>query len=165
MKVGSKLSQREARKVSESSLETSHLMNPLDANPQGNVHGGAIMKLVDETAGVVSTLHSRRPCVTASIDQMNFYEPVYIGNLLVLKASVNYVGHTSMEVGVRIEAKDLTTGKTTHTGSSYLTMVALDDKGKPTTVPDIILETEAERRRYAEAKDRKARRLAALGKN
>lgn len=140
-------------------------MNPQDANPQGNVHGGTIMKLVDETAGAVSALHSRKICVTASIDQMNFYEPVYIGNLLVLKASVNYVGNTSMEVGVRIEARNLVTGKTTHTGSSYLTMVALDEKGRPTEVPDIILETDVEKRRYSAAKERKAKRLAAAGKS
>jgi acyl-CoA hydrolase len=158
------LSQREARKVSESSLVTGHLMNPQDANPQGNVHGGVIMKLVDEIAGSVAAIHSRRNCVTASIDQLNFYEPVFIGNLLILKASVNFVGHTSMEIGVRIEARDLMTGKITHTGSSYLTLVALDDDGRPTIVPDIIPENEVERRRYAEAKERKARRLAAAGK-
>lgn len=158
------MSQRESRKISESSLVSSHTMNPQDANPQGNVHGGAIMKLVDDIAGSVATLHSRKPCVTASIDQMNFYEPVFIGNLLVLRASVNYVGHTSLEVGVRIEARDLMTGKTTHTGSSYLTMVALDENRKPSIVPDIIPESEAEKRRYAEAKERRARRLAAVGK-
>lgn len=140
-------------------------MNPQDANPQGNVHGGAIMKLVDEIAGSVAALHSRKNCVTASIDQMNFYEPVYIGNLLILKASVNYVGHTSMEIGVRIEARDLKSGNITHTGSSYLTMVALDDNGKPTMVPDVIMDTDVERKRYAQAKERKARRLAAAGKS
>ena len=126
------LEQREAKKVSESALVTSHLMMPQDANFLGNIHGGVIMKLVDEIAGAVAAIHARKECVTASIDQMNFYEPVYIGNLLTLKASVNYVGHTSMEIGVRIETRDLKTGKITHTGSSYLTFVALDENGKPT---------------------------------
>jgi len=99
------------------------------------------------------------------MDQMNFYEPVIIGNLLILKASVNYVSHTSMEVGVRIEARDLMKDEITHTGSSYLTLVALDENRKPTIVADIIPETDAEKRRYAEAKERRARRLAAAGKN
>jgi acyl-CoA hydrolase len=140
-------------------------MMPQDANFQGNVHGGTIMKLVDETAGAVAAIHTRKNCVTASMDQMVFHEPVYIGNLLILKASVNYVGHTSMEVGVRIESRDLITGRVTHTGSSYLTMVALDENRKPTAVPDIIPETDIDRRRYAEARERKAGRLAVAGKS
>jgi acyl-CoA hydrolase len=156
--------QREARRVSESALVTSHPMMPQDANFQGNVFGGVIMKHIDEIAGSVAAIHTRKNCVTASIDQMNFYEPVYIGNLLILKASINYVGHTSMEIGVRIEARDPLTDKFTHTGSSYLTFVALDEKGKPAIVPDIIPETDTEKRRYAEAKERRARRLAAAGK-
>ena len=159
------MSQREKRKVSDSALVTSHLMMPQDANFQGNVFGGTIMKLVDEIAGSVAAIHSRKNCVTASMDQMNFYEPVIIGNLLILKASVNYVSHTSMEVGVRIEARDLMKDEITHTGSSYLTLVALDENRKPTIVADIIPETDAEKRRYAEAKERRARRLAAAGKN
>src|ERR1700758_4124009 len=116
---------RDSRRVKESSLETAHLMMPQDANIQGNVYGGTIMKLMDEIAGSVAALHARKNVVTASVDQMNFYEPVYIGNLLILKSSVNFVGKTSMEVGVRIESKDLKTGTTVHTGSSYLTFVAL----------------------------------------
>jgi acyl-CoA hydrolase len=140
-------------------------MMPQDANFQGNIHGGAIMKLVDEIAAAVAAIHSRKECVTASIDQMNFYEPVYIGHLLTLKASVNYVGHTSMEVGVRIEARDPKTGNTVHTGSSYLTFVALDENRKPAEVADVIPENEVDKRRYTEAKERRARRLAAVRKN
>jgi len=140
-------------------------MMPQDANFQGNVFGGTIMKLVDEIAGSVAAIHSKKNCVTASMDQMNFYEPVIIGNLLILKASVNYVSHTSMEVGVRIEARDLMKDQITHTGSSYLTLVALDENRKPTIVADIIPETDAEKRRYEEGKERRARRLAAAGKN
>ncbi|MDG6994778.1 MAG: acyl-CoA thioesterase [Nitrososphaerota archaeon] len=152
---------REARKVSESALVATHLMMPQDANIRGNVYGGTIMKLMDEIAGSVAALHCRRMAVTASVDHMSFHEPVFIGNLLILKASVNYVGSTSMEIGVRIEARDLKTGFVTHTGSSYLTFVALDEGGKPTLVPEIIPETADEKRRYTEAKERRAQRLAA----
>lgn len=151
---------REARKVSESSLITTHLMMPQDANIQGNVYGGTIMKLMDEIAGSVAALHARKNVVTASIDQMNFFAPVYIGNLLILKASVNYVGISSMEIGVRIEAKSLQTAEVNHTGSSYLTFVGLDESGNSTEVADIIPETEDEKRRYNDAKERRALRLA-----
>ena len=118
------------------------------------------MKLMDEIAGSVAVLHSRKNAVTASVDQMNFYEPVYIGNLLILKASVNYVGNTSMEIGVRIEARDLRTGNVVHTGSSYLTFVALDESGKPTQIARLIPETAEENRRYAEGKARRDHRLS-----
>lgn len=158
------MSEREKRKVSDSALVTSHLMMPQDANFQGNVFGGAIMKLVDEIAGSVATIHAKRNCVTASIDQMNFFEPVYVGNLLILKASINYVGKTSMEIGVRIEARDLISGKVTHTGSSYLTFVALDNNKKPITVPDIIPESDTDKNRYNEARQRRALRLDAARK-
>jgi len=151
---------REARTVEESALVASHLMMPQDANPQGNVYGGTIMKHMDEIAGSVAALHARKNVVTVSVDQMNFYAPVYIGNLLLLKASVNFVGRTSMEIGVRIEAKSLQTGEVVHTGSSYLTFVALDENGRPTDVADIIPKSNDEKRRYKEAKERRAHRLA-----
>jgi acyl-CoA hydrolase len=153
------LNSQSSLKVSESSLIASHLMMPQDANIQGNVYGGTIMKLMDEIAGVVAAKHCRKNVVTASIDQMSFLKPVYIGNLLILKASVNYVGTTSMEVGVRIEAEDLPTGKVVHTGSSYMTFVALDEQGRPSAVPKILPETEVEKRRYEEARARRAKRL------
>jgi acyl-CoA hydrolase len=152
---------RESRLVKDSALETAHLMMPQDANIQGNVYGGTIMKLMDEVAGSVAALHARKNVVTASVDQMNFYEPVYIGNLLILKSSVNFVGKTSMEVGVRIEARDLKSGQVVHTGSSYLTFVALDQSGNPTEIPEITPETEDEKRRFNEAKQRREARLAA----
>lgn len=153
---------RPSFKVSQSALIASHLMMPQDANVQGNVYGGTIMKLMDEIASVVASKHCRKNVVTASIDQMSFLKPVYIGNLLVLKASVNYVGTTSLEVGVRIEAEDLGTGSIVHTGSSHMTFVALDEEGRPSIVPQIIPETEEEKRRYAEAKARRTRRLESL---
>ena len=156
---------RETRTVAESALDSSILMLPSDANPQGNVYGGTIMKLMDSLAGAVAALHARKNVVTLSVDQMNFYAPVYIGNLLIQKASVNYVGNTSMEVGVRIEARSLQTGKVVHTGSSYLTFVAIDEFGKPTQVADILPLTDDEKRRYKEANARRAQRLAGAHKS
>ncbi len=137
-------------------------MLPSDANPMGNVHGGTILKLVDTAAAVAALRHSRTNVVSASIDRMDFYHPVYVGNLLILKTSVNYAGRTSMEVGVRIEAEDLKTGKVTHTGSSYITYVALDKSGRPTEVPRVIPETPEEKRRWREGKQRREQRLKFL---
>lgn len=137
-------------------------MLPSDANPMGNVHGGTILKLVDVAAAVAALRHSRTNVVSASIDRMDFYHPVYVGNLLILKASVNYTGRTSMEVGVRIEAEDLKSGKITHTGSSYVTYVALDDEGKPIIVPEFVPHSAKEKRRWREAKERRAQRLRFL---
>lgn len=118
------------------------------------------MKLMDEVAGSVAARHCRTNVVTASVDRMDFFKPVFIGNLLILKSSVNYVGTTSLEVGVRIEAENLKTGEILHTGSSYLTFVAMDTKGKPVLVPQIVPETADEKRRYREATERKGQRLA-----
>lgn len=134
-------------------------MLPVDANPMGNVHGGTILKLVDTSAAVAALRHARTNIVSASIDRMDFYRPVYVGDLLILKACVNYVGRTSIEVGVRIEAENLKTGKVTHTGSSYVTYVALDEKGRPTPVPQAIPETAEEKRRWREGKERREQRL------
>ncbi len=122
------------------------------------------MKLMDEIAGAVAARHSRKNVVTASVDRMSFLKAVYIGNLLILKASVNYVGSTSMEIGVRIEAEDLATGHIVHTGSSYMTFVALNEEGHPALVPDIIPVTKEQRKRYEQAKDRRAKRLLASGR-
>ena len=137
-------------------------MLPVDANPMGNVHGGTILKLMDTAAAVAAMRHARTNVVSASIDRMDFYHPVYVGNLLILKASVNYAGRTSMEVGVRIEAEDLKTGKVTHTGSSYVTYVALGEKGKPSPVPQVIPEVPEEKRRWQEGKERREKRLRLL---
>lgn len=134
-------------------------MLPSDANPMGNVHGGTILKQVDTAAGVTALRHARMNTVTASIDRMDFYNPVYVGNLLTLKASVNFVGKTSMEIGVRIEAENLTTGKITHTGSCYLTYVAIDQDGTPSEVPELIPETLEEKRRWEAGKKRREERL------
>ena len=108
---------------------------PMDANVAGNVFGGAILRLVDEVASIVAFKHARSNVVTASIDRMDFFSPVYIGDLLRLIASINYVHKTSMEIGVRVEAEDPLTGNVRHTGTCFLTYVALDRKGKPSPVP------------------------------
>ena len=135
-------------------------MNPEDANPAGNVHGGVIMKYVDTAAGVVAIRHARKIAVTASIDRLDFHHPVFVGDLLILKASINLVGRTSLEVVVRVEAENLLTGEVRHTASAYLTFVALDSKGAPAGVPPLILEAEEEMRRNCEAQIRRQSRLA-----
>jgi acyl-CoA hydrolase len=143
------------RQVAESTATSVRIMMPSDANIRGNVFGGAIMKYMDEIAAVVAFRHARRNVVTASIDRMNFIAPVYLGNLLVLKASVNYVGKTSMEIGVRMETEDPLTGEVRHAGSCFLTYVALDDKGRPTQVEPVVPVTADEKRRYREALTRR----------
>lgn len=148
----------EPRRVAESSTVVSQLMLPSDANPSGNVHGGTIMRLADTVGGVVAMRHCRRQVVTARIDEMSFLHPVFVGDLVTLKASVNDVGRTSMEVGVRVEAENLRTGKVAHTSSAHLVYVALDPEGRPAAVPPLIADTEDERRRMAEAKLRRTRR-------
>lgn len=151
-----------AKKPPESAVTTVRLMMPTDANVLGNVFGGAIMRYMDELAAIVAWKHAGTNAVTASIDRMNFYAPVYVGNVLILKASVNYVGRTSMEVGVRIEAHDPASGKTTHTGSCYLTYVALDKKGTPTPIPRLLPQTADEKRRFRQALTRRKLREAEI---
>lgn len=145
--------------VRESSVVMAQQMNPLDANPAGNVHGGVIMKLIDTAAGAVAVRHARSNAVTASIDRLDFHHPVFIGDFLTLKASLNFVGKTSMEVGVRVESENLVTGRKQHTASAYLTFVALGSNGRPLVLPPLILENDAEKRRNMEAKARREMRL------
>jgi len=151
----------EGKKVKESAIITSKIMMPEDANPVGNVHGGIIMKHVDETAGIVAFRHSRNNSVTASIDSLIFHYPVFVGELLTLKASINMTAKSSMEIGVRIESENLLTGELKHTASAYLTFVALDKAGRPTQVPSLIFETEDEKNRNGQAQTRRKNRLAA----
>jgi uncharacterized protein (TIGR00369 family) len=147
------------KRVDETMLIMAQTMNPQDANPAGNVHGGIVMKLIDTIAGAVATRHARANVVTVSIDRLVFYSPVFVGDLLTLKASLNMVGTTSMEVGVRVEAENLLLGEVRHTASAYLTMVALGTDGRPLQVPPLILETDEELRRNREAIARKKVRL------
>ena len=135
------------------------VMQPSHANVVGNVHGGTIMKMIDEAAAVVAIRHARRNVVTASIDRLDFHAPAYVGNLLVLRASLNYVGRSSMEVGVRVEAEDLKHGTVRHCASAYLTFVALDEAGKPTAAPPLVPENDEDRRRQEEAARRHEARV------
>jgi uncharacterized protein (TIGR00369 family) len=137
----------------------SELMMPNMANNMGNVFGGVILSLVDRAAAVAATRHARRPCVTVSVDRVDFHEPIFLGELVTALASVNFTGRTSMEVGVRIEAENLLTGARRHTNSCYVTYVAVDERGRPTPVPPVAPETEDERRRYQAGAARRRRRL------
>lgn len=144
--------------VGESQVEMARQMMPNDANPWGDVHGGVVMMMVDEAAGSAAIRHSRSRVATAAIDYMSFLHPVHVGDLLTVKASVNDVGRTSMEVGVRVETEDMLTGERHHTSSAYVVMVALDDLGRPVAVPPVIAETSGQRRRMAAAKIRRSQR-------
>lgn len=150
---------RLSKRVSESQHETSELMMPEHSNILGHVFGGVILSIMDKCAAIAAFRHSRATVVTASIDRVDFREPIRLGDLVVMKASVNFAGRTSMEVGVRVEAEDLLSGRRRHTNSCYLTFVAVDRNGRPIEVPELIPETEDELRRNAAAKERRRRRL------
>jgi uncharacterized protein (TIGR00369 family) len=150
--------------IKETAVIMTQLMTPQDANLAGNVHGGVIMKLIDDAAGTVAARHARSNVVTASIDRLSFFNPVFIGNLLTLRAGINHVGRTSMEVGVRVEAEDILTGQVRHTASAYLTFVALDDNLKPMKIPGLILENANEKRRNQEAITRRQNRVIEIKK-
>ena len=138
---------------------------PMDANVAGNVFGGTILRLIDEVASIVAFKHARNNVVTASLDRMDFFSPVYIGDLLRLIASLNYAHRTSMEIGVRVEAENPLTGQVRHTGTCYLTYVALDKNGKATPVPELTPQTEEEKRRWTEAERRRRQRLQMIGRH
>ena len=147
------------RPVRESQHEASQLMMPQHANVLGNVFGGVVLSMMDTTAAVSAIRHARRICVTVSVDRVDFREPIHVGELLIMKSSVNYVGKTSMEIGVRVETENLLTGVRLHTNSCYLTFVAVDASGKPVPVPPLKPETPDEIRRHEAAKSRRERRL------
>jgi acyl-CoA hydrolase len=150
----------QGKPVRESISEYSELALPNDANGLGNVLGGKVMHLVDLAAAMAAIRHARRPCVTASVDSLHFLHPVRIGQLIVLRSSVNRVFRTSMEVGVQVETETLLTGEKLHTCSAYLTFVALDENRKAVEIPPVLPETEEERRRYRQAGERREYRLA-----
>jgi acyl-CoA hydrolase len=149
----------ESRTVTETQHETSQMMMPQHSNNLNNVFGGVILAMMDSAAAVSAIRHARMPCVTVSVDRVDFREPILVGELVIMKASVNFVGRTSMEVGVRVEAEHLMTGVRRHTNSCYLTYVAIDRLGHPVEVPRLITETPDEKRRYEAAKERRRRRL------
>ncbi len=150
----------EPKPASKSRSQLVRWIGVLDANTAGNVHGGTIMKLCDEVAGLAAIKHSRRRVVTAAMDRMAFLVPIRIGELVTLSATVNAAWRTSMEVGVRVEAENPLTGEARHTNTAYLTMVALDDDGNPAPVPPLTPSTPEEQRRMREAELRRANRLA-----
>jgi acyl-CoA hydrolase len=150
---------RPVKSVKDSQSETSELMMPQDANNLGHVFGGVVLSMMDKCAAIAAFRHSRMNVVTVSIDRVDFREPIHLGDLVVMKASVNYAGRTSMEVGVRVEAEDLLSGRRRHTNSCYLTFVAVDRNGRPIEVPVLRPETDQEKRRYEAARERRQRRL------
>jgi uncharacterized protein (TIGR00369 family) len=155
--------QSEARGVHESEVTLAQVMLPSDANSQGNVHGGTIMKLVDTAGGIAAIRHARRRVVTVIMDSMTFVQPVYVGDLVTVRARLTWVGTSSMEAEVRVAAEDVPTGRITHTSTAYLVYVALDDDGKPCPVPPLHLSTDAERTAWKQAEARRVYRLAARG--
>lgn len=136
-------------------ITMAHMMLPEHTNSDGNIHGGVIMKFIDDAAAVVAMKHARKTVVTASIDKLDFHRPVFSGNLLVLKAALNLTGTSSMEIGVRVEAEDLTRGTISHIASAYLSFVAIDENRTPIPVPPYEPRDAEEKRRYQEAKKRK----------
>lgn len=155
--------QSDTREVHESEVTLAQVMLPSDANGQGNVHGGTIMKLVDTAGGIAAIRHARRRVVTVIMDSMTFLEPVYVGDLVTVRARLTWTGTSSMEAEVRVEAENVPTGRVTHTSTAYLVYVALDDDGKPCPVPKLRIATDEERTRWQQAEARRAYRLAARG--
>jgi acyl-CoA hydrolase len=153
------------RRVRDSQSEYSEVTLPTHANTLGNVLGGHVMLLVDLCAGMAAWRHARRPAVTVTVDQMSFLESVHVGQLLVVKSSVNRVFKSSMEVGVKVWVEDACTGEVHHTSSAYLTFVALDENRKPVAIAPVIPETGEEHRRYQEAGLRRELRLLARKTN
>jgi acyl-CoA hydrolase len=150
----------EPKPVTESCALISHWMGVTDANSAGNIHGGTIMKLADEAAGLAAIKHARQRVVTVGMDRMDFLVPIYVGELVTFRATVNAAWRSSMEVGVRVEAENLLAGSRRHTNTAYLTMVALDGDSRPAPVPPLLASSPDEQRRMREAEMRRANRLA-----
>lgn len=144
----------QAKTVKESQITLHHLVTPPDLNFRGFLFGGAMLKLIDQAAFVCARKHSGNYCVTASFDRVDFKDAIHTGELLTLHASVNYVGKTSMEIGVKVTSENFEKNIIRHTNSSYVTMVAVDEKGRPVPVPSLKPETPEEKRRYAEGEAR-----------
>lgn len=150
----------QGKPVRESASEYSEFALPDDANVLGNVLGGKVMHLVDLAGALAAIRHARRPVVTASVDSLHFLHPVRIGQVMILRSSVNRVFRSSMEVGVKVITEDLISGEHLHTCSAYLTFVALDERRRATEIGPVIPETEDELRRYRQAGERREYRLA-----
>ena len=150
----------EIKHVADSQITLSQLMQPEHVNVLGNTHGGVLMKLMDEAGGLCAARHARRPAVTVVVDTITFLEPIRIGELVTCTARLTFVGRTSMEAEVHLEAEEILTGNRRLTNVAYIVYVALGDDGRPTEVPSLILETEDERLRWEKGKQRQAERLA-----
>lgn len=137
----------------------SEIMTPNMVNFGGNVHGGELLKMLDHVAYACASRYSGRLVVTLSVDEVFFKQPIYVGELVTFHASVNYVGRTSMEIGIRVVAENLFTREQRHTNTCYFTMVAVDESGKPTPVEPLIIDNDLQKRRYEEALARKEIRL------
>jgi uncharacterized protein (TIGR00369 family) len=144
-------------------LTLAQVMLPSDANPHGNVHGGTLMRLADTAGGTCATRHARRSMVTVVMDSMTFEQPVYVGNLVLLHACVTWTGRTSLEAEVVIDAEDTLTGDVRRISMAYFVYVAVDEHGRPTIVPPLEVKTEEQQRRWREAEERRAVRLARRG--
>ncbi len=149
-----------SKPIRASRVTLSQLMHPEHANLLGNVHGGWIMKLVDEAGALACMRHAQKKVVTVAIDSMTFRQPIRIGDLIILNAEVTYTGRTSMEAEVQVLAENPVTGEQIHTNNAYLVYVALDDEGRPTNVPGLVTETEEEKERMVQAKKRQAYRIS-----
>jgi acyl-CoA hydrolase len=148
----------EGKTVAQSRVVMARAMQPTDANGYGNVHGGAIMRFVDEAGGAAAIRHARSRCVTAAVDHMSFKAPVHVGDLVTVTACVTYTGHKSIEVECQVHAENFITGVVTHTATCHLVFVAIDEDGHTIPVPPLILETDEDRERWAAAERRRAAR-------
>ncbi len=152
--------QMAGKPVGASQIRLAQLMHPEHANSQGNVHGGWIMKLMDEAGALACMRHAQRRVVTVAVDRMIFRQPIRIGDLVILNAEVSYVGNTSLEAEVQVTAENPVTGECTHTNTAYLVYVALDDERKPARVPPLLPENEDQRLRMEAGRARQAYRLS-----
>ena len=149
----------DGKRVDQSRVTLTQVMGPGHANVMGNVHGGLIMKMADEAAGMAAVKHAKRPAVTVAVDSMTFYSPVHIGNLVTVMAALTWVGRSSMEIRVVVQAEDVLTGSITHTNTAYFIYVALDANGRPSPVAPLICETDEEKARCERGAARQAHRL------
>ena len=147
------------RRAGDSKVVLSQLMEVVDANVLGNVHGGVIMRLADTAAALAAMRHAAGVCVTVSVDELSFLEPVHVGDIVTVQAMVNDVGTTSLECGVRVEAESPVSGRRVHASSAYIVFVAIDEEGAPRPVPPIVAETDDQRRRQREARLRREARM------
>ncbi|MBN1961901.1 MAG: acyl-CoA thioesterase [Deltaproteobacteria bacterium] len=148
------------RHPSDSAVEATHIVLPSDTNSHGTAFGGSIMQWMDIAAGIAGRRHCRNQVVTVAVDEIVFERPIHLGDVIIVRASANYVGRTSIEVGVRVDREDISSGEREHCLSGYFTMVSVDKNGKPLPVPPLTAESEIEKRRYKAAQLRRAERLA-----